>query len=665
MERTTVSRRYRVDRRIGDGGMAEVYLGHDLLLNRPVAIKALRAQYASTPGFRTRFEREAQAVAGFTHPNIIDIYDVGEERGTPYIVMEYVRGQTLKTIIEEEGPFAPDDVAALLEQVCAALDYAHAQGIVHRDVKPQNILVDDDGLAKVVDFGIAKGLADSHLTEAGTGIGTVHYISPEQASGLMATPESDIYSVGVVAFEMLTGCLPFDADSSVGVAMRHVRDDPPRPSSLEPSVTGAVDAIVLRALAKDPTRRYPSAGAFAAAMTDWRAYRADGPATRRGTVPRPTESTVAVPVGAAGPLDEPMASGDADPAGDFGLPRAAEVRSGPRPRQGSGAIAPPAVAGRPVVTATDPRRDDVGCGTWAAGLAVLIALVALIWVGAQFSSADGLSIFGGEDDPAATEEVAPTQPAAASGAAPEDAAAPTPTAIPSATPTPPPDTALLVEVPDLRGLSLEQAIDRATARGFQLEQSDRVYDAGIEVDAVADQDPPAGASLPQGEKVVVKLSNGSPEVDLAALNLVNQTPEEAREMLSERGLGVAEEARASSEVAAGLVVGHSPERSALVGDTVTLFVSQGDAVELSAALLSQPVAAVRSRLEADGLRVVEAIPVSRADAEALGVDLDAEGIASLDVVGVRDGDGAVDFGTWVPRGSEVTLVYYDVDRDDA
>jgi serine/threonine-protein kinase len=270
---TTVNGRYRVDRLIGEGGMGVVYVGHDLLLGRDVAIKALRPQYAVDPQFRARFHREAKAAAGFSHPNIVDIYDVGEQRGTPYFVMAYVPGQTLKEVVETEGPFHPDDVAGLLQQVCAALDYAHERGYVHRDVKPQNVLVDPDGHAIVVDFGIAKGLADADLTEVGTGLGTVHYLSPEQASGLMATPASDVYAAGVVAFEMLTRGLPFDADTPVAIAMRHLHERPPAPSDILPSIPPAVDAVVLRALDKDPTRRFPSAGAFARAMTYWRQYR--------------------------------------------------------------------------------------------------------------------------------------------------------------------------------------------------------------------------------------------------------------------------------------------------------------------------------------------------------------------------------------------------------
>ena len=272
--------RYRVGRRLGEGGMATVYLGHDLLLGRDVAIKSPRPQFSADPGFRARFEREARAAASLSHPNIIDVYDVGEDDGTPFIVMELVRGQSLKEIIAADAPFHPDDVAELLEQIGGALDYAHARGYVHRDIKPGNILVDEHGRARLVDFGIAKGLADGDLTEAGSSLGTVGYLSPEQAAGLMATPASDVYSVGVVAFEMLTGELPFAAETPVGVAMRHVHDPAPRPTEVAPGLPPQIDPIILRALAKEPTRRWGSAGAFARALREWRKAGPPAPVAR-------------------------------------------------------------------------------------------------------------------------------------------------------------------------------------------------------------------------------------------------------------------------------------------------------------------------------------------------------------------------------------------------
>ena len=263
--RTIINGRYRVERKIGEGGMAIVYQGHDLLLARDVAIKTARPQFANDQAFRARFQREARASASLSHPNIIDVFDVGEDQGQPYIVMELVHGQTLKEIIAAEAPFHPADVAELLRQIGGALDYAHKRGYVHRDIKPGNILIDEHRRARVVDFGIARGLADATLTDPG-GLGTANYVSPEQASGLMATPASDIYSAGVVAFEMLTGEVPFQGTSPLAVAMQQLHDPPPPPSSLQPSLSAATDAVILRALDKDPTKRWPTVLALADAL---------------------------------------------------------------------------------------------------------------------------------------------------------------------------------------------------------------------------------------------------------------------------------------------------------------------------------------------------------------------------------------------------------------
>lgn len=246
--------------------MALVYAGHDLVLGRDVAIKTLRPQFAVDPAVRDRFARESRAVASLAHPNIVDIYDVGEADGSPYIVMELVSGQTLKQIIAEEAPFHPGDVAQLVNQVASALDLAHSRGYVHRDIKPGNIVIDDHNRVRVLDFGIAKGIADADLTDAGGGFGTAGYISPEQAEGLMATPASDIYSLGVVAYEMLTARPPFIADSPIALAMQHIRAAPPPPSTVIPSIPSRVEQAVLRALEKNPTMRWPSAGEFAAAL---------------------------------------------------------------------------------------------------------------------------------------------------------------------------------------------------------------------------------------------------------------------------------------------------------------------------------------------------------------------------------------------------------------
>ncbi|MBX6341774.1 MAG: serine/threonine protein kinase, partial [Thermomicrobiaceae bacterium] len=261
MQGRILNGRYRLDDIIGEGGMAVVYRGYDQVLNRVVAVKLLRDQFGADANFHKRFEREAQSAARLSHPHIVAVYDVGQDGRTRYIVMEYVRGRNLKELIRRQGPFSVQGAAMVIRQVADALDYAHAHGLVHRDIKPQNILVDDAGHVKVVDFGIAKSLSDANLTEAGTGMGTVHYVSPEQARGEPATPASDIYATGVVLYEMLTKHLPFDADTPVGVAMQHVHAAPPPPSLLNPSIPPEVEDVVLTALAKDPEDRFPSAGA--------------------------------------------------------------------------------------------------------------------------------------------------------------------------------------------------------------------------------------------------------------------------------------------------------------------------------------------------------------------------------------------------------------------
>jgi serine/threonine protein kinase len=288
--RTIINGRYRVERKIGEGGMAIVYQGHDLLLARDVAITTPRPQFANDPAFRARFSREARASASLSHPNIIDVFDVGEENGQPYLVMELVRGQTLKEIIAAEAPFHPADVAELLRQVGGALDYAHKRGYVHRDIKPGNILIDEHRRARVVDFGIARGLADATLTDPG-GLGTANYVSPEQASGLMATPASDIYSAGIMAFEMLTGEVPFKGTSPLAVAMQQLHDPPPPPSSLQPTLSAATDAVILRALDKDPTKRWPTVTALAEALGG--SARVDRTLIGGGTAPSawPTEKS--------------------------------------------------------------------------------------------------------------------------------------------------------------------------------------------------------------------------------------------------------------------------------------------------------------------------------------------------------------------------------------
>ncbi len=262
-EGSIVDNRYRVLRRIGSGGMADVWLAEDTHLQRQVALKILHRRFLQDPEFVGRFQREAEHAAGLTHPNIVAVYDRGSEGDVNYIAMRYVEGPTLKELIDRG--LSPDQAVALVRQVLEGARFAHRNGIVHRDLKPQNVIVDSEGKAIVTDFGIARA-GVSEITQTGSVMGTPQYLSPEQAQGFEVTPVSDLYSIGVILYEALTRRVPFEADSAVAIAMKQVAETPQRPSSINQQVSPALDAVVMRALEKEPGQRFQSADAFIAAL---------------------------------------------------------------------------------------------------------------------------------------------------------------------------------------------------------------------------------------------------------------------------------------------------------------------------------------------------------------------------------------------------------------
>ncbi len=262
---TLVDNRYRIVGRIGSGGMADVYLAEDTHLGREVALKVLHRRFAQDQEFVERFRREASAAAGLQHPNVVGVFDRGEHEGTYYIAMEHLSGRTLKEIVQAEAPLPQETVIDLGIQILRAAAFAHRRGVIHRDFKPHNVIVDETGNAKVTDFGIARAGA-SEMTETGSIMGTAQYLSPEQAEGHAVTAASDLYSIGVMLYEMLAGQLPFDGESAVSVALKHLSEPPPPLSQLRPDVSPALEAVVMAALAKDPAQRWQSADEFAAAL---------------------------------------------------------------------------------------------------------------------------------------------------------------------------------------------------------------------------------------------------------------------------------------------------------------------------------------------------------------------------------------------------------------
>ena len=251
--------RYRIESAVGEGGMAKVFRGQDVVLGRTVAVKVLAPEYARDGRFVERFRREAQSAAALSHPNVVSVFDTGSDGPVHYIVMEFLEGRTLREVLAADGRLHPDRAAEIAEAMCRALATAHHHGLVHRDVKPGNVMLTPSGEVKVMDFGIARVTTGEALTQTATVLGTASYFSPEQAKGEGVDPRSDVYSAGCVLYEMLTGRPPFTGDSPVSIAYKHVREDAPVPSTINPDVSSALDAVVMKALAKNPANRYQTA----------------------------------------------------------------------------------------------------------------------------------------------------------------------------------------------------------------------------------------------------------------------------------------------------------------------------------------------------------------------------------------------------------------------
>ncbi len=530
---STLDGRYRLLELLGQGGMASIYRARDAQLERDVAIKLLRPEFGRDPDFLARFRDEARAAASLSHPNIVAVFDFGEEESGPYIVMELVDGQDLGAILRDNGPLAPRQSARVAAEVAKALHAAHVHGIVHRDVKPSNILVGRDGRVKVADFGIARAIAESQITMPGTTMGSVHYFAPEQARGEQATAASDIYALGIVLFEALTGQRPFSGDGAAAVALARLTTTPPRPSSLRGSIPSELDAIVLRAMAFDPDDRYPTAAAMAGALDGFLADTGVGGSAAAGAAAGVAAAGAAAGVAAASGLPgvpRPAGAGiPARPAPPMPYPPDAYARpGGPAPISTRSVPPPPPMS--------DGDEQDAGPWAWiAGGLAIAILLVF------------GLLVFrfvsGG--------------PAA------------------SATPSPMASGAM-VTVPSFINMAYADAEKNAAQLGLTVVRSASEERADVAPDTVIAQNPLQGAAVAAGSQIQLTVARGKQSVTVPDMR--GKVEADALKEVVTAGLAIGTRTTGFDPlVAAGAIISQNPLPGVIVapGTPVSYVVSDG------------------------------------------------------------------------------------------
>jgi eukaryotic-like serine/threonine-protein kinase len=570
---TLFAGRYRIARKLGGGGMADVYLAEDQELGRRVAIKLLHARYVNDEQFVERFRREATHAAGLSHPNIVSIFDRGEVDGSYYIVMEYVEGRTLKELIRSRG-LCPVPVAiAYTRQILAALRYAHRNGVIHRDIKPHNVIVDSEGVVKVTDFGIARAGA-SQMTEEGAIIGTAQYLSPEQARGAPVDQTSDLYSTGIVLFELLTGEVPFTGESPVEIAMKHLADVPPTPSELRPDVPPDLDLVVVRALAKEPADRYQSAAAMDADLET---------VARGGRVAAETAEAATMVLAGERVLDATAAT--------------QVVRRGP-PRY-------------------EPPKRGRSLWPWLVGLGLLLAVVlgawlARGWIEDQVQGSDQVAVPYVVGIPQANAEsliqdrgLVPQVRRVSNSDVPEGTVfAQKPTEgtkvdkqtlvridVSSGKPQ--------VTIPSVVGQSIQDAVAELTRAGLDAQvvevNSDR--DQGT----VTAQSPSPGTVVVEGTRVRINVSKGPKPVSIPSV--VGLPYDQAASELRQKGFGVSRIDK-DSDQAAGIVTDQDPSGGSegSKGSTVTLTVSKGPSTAAVPDVTTQDVSIAQTTLDAAGFR---------------------------------------------------------------
>jgi serine/threonine-protein kinase len=583
------SNRYRIERELARGGMAEVYLARDESLNRLVALKALFPEFAREPSFVERFRREAQAAANLNHPNIVGIYDWGQESGTYFIVMEYVEGRSLRELMRSEGPIEPGQAADITAEIASALAFAHRSGVVHRDVKPGNVLITPQGHVKVTDFGIARAGTSDGLTQTGSVMGTATYFSPEQAQGLAVDGRSDVYSLGVVLYELVCGGVPFVADSPVSVAYKHVREEPVPPSQRNTDVPKGLEQIIMSALAKEPEQRYQSADDM----------RADLLRFRRG---------------------RPLAA----------APVTAIVAEMPTATVANAAVSAPPTVANPRVPVDDdealePRRRRHPALFTLLTLLVLALLLGgiLFWASNQGSKQATVRVPNvlNKQRQAAVQEIEAQGLVAV--VKPVNSTRP-PGVVFAQDPEPGSDVKKESEVtlsvsagvgtakvPDVTGMTVDDATRELTEAKFQVKVDPAESSSQIAPGSVIRTTPAA-----LGEAEVGSVVNIVPSKGVAIPNVANIPQPDAFAALTQAGLVPQIETEASDTIPAGNVTRTDPPfgtEGIAGGSTIKMFVSTGSAQVSVPTVVGSSVSQARSTLEAANL--VVAPPLFRATAQ--------------------------------------------------
>ncbi|HEX9681917.1 MAG TPA: Stk1 family PASTA domain-containing Ser/Thr kinase [Acidimicrobiales bacterium] len=577
--------RYHLQRGIARGGMADVFLAHDQMLDRPVALKVLFPELSSDSSFVERFRREAQSAANLSHPNIVNVFDWGEEDGTYFIVMEHVDGQPLSEIIRQEGPLHADRAADIGAEIAAALSSAHRSGMIHRDVKPSNVLVPPDGHVKVTDFGIARAITASEgLTQTGAVMGTASYFSPEQAQGHALDPRSDLYSLGVVLYEMVTGRAPFTGDSPVSIAYKHVRENPTPVGDINPDVPDDFERIIHKAMAKDAANRYQSATDLAADLQRFRDGQrvAAGPVATAGPEPGTTsamadyDATTALgPVGPPTTAQPPVAGGGGNRSGAYiavlvGLLAVLGVLIFALVQVlddgGSNGVAQVTVPSVLSLTSEDARTELESLGLVVIDSFETNEEVEANIVFGQVPEAGAIIDEGDEVTIRVSEGEAP------------------------------------VELRSVVGLSYDDAVDVIVGLGLVPSRDDQPHESAPEGEVTA-QSPPAGDEVPRGATITLTVSSGKPEVEIPST--AGKSPVEAANILGQAGFDTVQGSEPSDTVPSGTVIGTDPSAGTTAphGSTVTIIVSSGPEQVAVPNVVGDDEATARTKLESAGFVV--------------------------------------------------------------